>query len=211
MIGSPAHIPKVLAAGVDVVCAQGGEGGGHTGSTPFSVLIPAIADACKGKLTPSGRPVCILAAGGVFDGRGLAAALVYGAHGVWVGTRFVASVEAAAPEAHKKQIVSAGFGDTTTTLIYSGRPLRVRKTPYVAEWNDTRADEIKALTDKGIIPHAAELEKNPKRSMEGHPFLMGDDASMIKEVLPAKVIVESMVTDAVRALKTGSYEIRARI
>jgi NAD(P)H-dependent flavin oxidoreductase YrpB (nitropropane dioxygenase family) len=76
----------------------------------------------------------VIGAGAVFDGRSLAANLAWGAHAVWVGTRFVASLEAAAPPKHKEMIVTAGFDDTTRTLIYSGRPLRVRKTPYVANW-----------------------------------------------------------------------------
>lgn len=121
--------------GVDIICAQGGEGGGHTGDTPFSILIPACVDICKNAKSPlTGEPVIVVAAGGIADGRGLAAALSYGAAGVWVGTRFVASVEAGAPPKHKELVVTAGYDDTTRTLIYSGRPLNVRRTPYVASW-----------------------------------------------------------------------------
>jgi NAD(P)H-dependent flavin oxidoreductase YrpB (nitropropane dioxygenase family) len=76
----------------------------------------------------------VVAAGGISDGRGLAAALSYGAAGVWVGTRFVASEEAGAPKMHKDLVLSAGYDDTVKTLVYSGRPLHVRKTAYVAEW-----------------------------------------------------------------------------
>lgn len=76
----------------------------------------------------------VIAAGGIADGRGLAAALSYGAAGVWVGTRFVASEEAGAPPKHKELVVTAGYDDVARTLIYSGRPMSVRKTPYVAEW-----------------------------------------------------------------------------
>ncbi|KAH0830381.1 2-nitropropane dioxygenase [Lanmaoa asiatica] len=90
-------------SGVDIICAQGGEGGGHTGETPFSVLIPAVVDLCKNVRSPlSGEPIVVVAAGGIADGRGLAAALSYGADGVWVGTRFVASEEAGAPRKHKE-------------------------------------------------------------------------------------------------------------
>lgn len=76
----------------------------------------------------------VIASGGIADGRGLAASLSYGAAGVWVGTRFVASVEAGAPPKHKEMIVTAGYDDLTKTLIYSGRPMSVRKTPYVEDW-----------------------------------------------------------------------------
>lgn len=76
MIGHPKHVSKALAQGVDIICAQGGEGGGHTGETPFSVLIPAVVDLCKDAISPlTGERVIVVGAGGIADGRGLAAAL----------------------------------------------------------------------------------------------------------------------------------------
>ena len=76
MVGHPKHVAKAIAHGVDIICAQGGEGGGHTGDTPFSVLIPACLDACKNHKSPlTGEPVMVVAAGGIADGRGLAASL----------------------------------------------------------------------------------------------------------------------------------------
>lgn len=113
----------------------------------------------------------VLAAGGIYDGRGLASALMMGAAGVWVGTRFVASTEASAPDYHKKQIVSAGYDDVQTTLIYTGRPLRVRATPYVRDWETKRQDEIKELTAKGTIPHDHELKSHPEKSLQGRMWL----------------------------------------
>ncbi|KAJ7474864.1 2-nitropropane dioxygenase [Mycena latifolia] len=204
MVGHPKHVPKALAVGVDLICAQAGEGGGHTGDIPASILIPACVDAVKGHKSPlTGQPVYVVGAGAVYDGRGLAANLMWGAEAVWVGTRFVAATEAGAPKYHKDLIVSAGFGDTTTTLIFTGRPLRVRNTPYVADWNANRQAEIKELTAKGIIPHDAELEKHPEKSLEGRSWLMGGVASLINEVLPAKVIVDSMVADADAMIRRG--------
>lgn len=91
----------------------------------------------------------------------------YGAAGVWVGTRFVASVEAGAPPKHKELVVSAGYDDVTKTTIYSGRPMNVRKTPYVAEWEGKRQEEIARLILKGKIPHEVEMETHPEKSMEG--------------------------------------------
>lgn len=112
-----------------------GEGGGHTGDVPFSILIPTVVDLCKPHKSPlTGKPITVVAAGAVADGRGLAAAFSYGASGVWVGTRFVASTEAGAPKLHKDLVLSAGYDDTVRTLIYSGRPMSVRKTDYVKDW-----------------------------------------------------------------------------
>jgi NAD(P)H-dependent flavin oxidoreductase YrpB (nitropropane dioxygenase family) len=91
-----------LEQGVDIICAQGGEGGGHTGDTPASILIPACVDAVKGRKSPlTGKNIIVIGAGAVYNGRSLAANLMWGADGVWVGTRFVASEEAGAPKAHK--------------------------------------------------------------------------------------------------------------
>lgn len=135
MVGHPKHVPKALEVGVDIICAQAGEGGGHTGDIPASILIPACVDAVKGHKSPlTGKPVYVVGAGAVYDGRGLAANLSWGAEAVWVGTRFVASQEASAPKAHKEAILSAGYEDAILTLIYTGRPLRVRRTPYVEDW-----------------------------------------------------------------------------
>ena len=76
MIGHPKHVDKALQAGVDIICAQGSEGGGHTGDIATTVLIPQVVDLCKGRISPlTGEQVLVVAAGGFFDGRGLAAAL----------------------------------------------------------------------------------------------------------------------------------------
>lgn len=135
MVGHPKHVPKALQSGVDLICAQAGEAGGHTGDIPASLLISACVDAAKGyRSSLTGQPVYVVGAGAIHDGRGLAANLMWGAEAVWVGTRFVASVESMAPKAHKDMLLSAGWDDAVTTLIYSGRPMRVRRTPYVADW-----------------------------------------------------------------------------
>lgn len=205
MVGHPKHVQKAIDAGCDIICAQAGEGGGHTGDIPASILIPACVDICKGQFSKlNGQPIYVIGAGAVYDGRGLAANLAWGAQAVWVGTRFVAAVEAGAPKKHKELVVSAGFEDAVTTLIYTGRPLRVRKNAYIEDWNENRRDEIKALTAKGIIPHIQELEKRPEISVETRPWLMGRVASLIHEVLPAKVIVDDMVNDAARILEQNA-------
>ncbi|KAG1749048.1 2-nitropropane dioxygenase [Suillus paluster] len=205
MIGHPKHARKALELGIDIICAQGGEGGGHTGDTPFSILIPATVDLCKNAKSPlTGEPVVVVAAGGIADGRGLAAALSYGASGVWVGTRFVASAEASAPPKHKEQLISAGHDDTIRTLIYSGRPLNVRKTPYVADWETRRQGEIAELVAQGKIPHDVELQTHPEKSLEGRMWLMGKVAGSINDIKPAKEIVDELVATAAASLKTAS-------
>jgi len=211
MVGHPKHVARALAAGVDLICAQGGEGGGHTGDIPFSLLIPACVDACRGKKSPlTGKPVEVLAAGGIYDGRGLAAALMFGAAGVWVGTRFVASVEAGAPKMHKQAVTTAGYDDTIRTIIFTGRPLRVRKTPYAEEWETKRKNEIVELTSKGIVPVEKDLEEHPEKSLEARPWLMGQVAGAIDKVLPAQDIVDEMVRTAVERLNAGSQLVKSK-
>ncbi|KAI9458042.1 2-nitropropane dioxygenase [Russula earlei] len=201
MIGHPKHVKKALNQGVDIICAQGGEGGGHTGDTPFSILVPAVVDLCKDAKSPmTGEPVIVIAAGGIADGRGLAAALSYGASGVWVGTRFVASEESGAPPLHKQFVVSAGYDDMVKTLVYSGRPLHVRKTEYVRDWEENRRQEISQLIAAGKIPHWVEMEKHPEKSLEGHMWLMGQVAASIKDIKPAREIVDELVSTAAKSL-----------
>lgn len=120
MIGHPKHVQKCLDVGVDMICAQGGEGGGHTGDVPTSILIPTVAALCKGKKSPlTGKDVQVIAAGGLFNGQSLAAALMLGATGVWIGTRFVLSDEAGAPKAHQEAVRTAGFDDNVRTIIFT--------------------------------------------------------------------------------------------
>ncbi|OBZ73652.1 putative nitronate monooxygenase [Grifola frondosa] len=208
MVGHPKHVPKALEAGCDLICAQAGEGGGHTGDTPASILIPACVDACKGRTSPlTGKPVYVIGAGAVYDGRGLAANLSWGAEGVWVGTRFVASTEAAAPKAHKDALLSASYGDAVTTLIYTGRPLRVRRTPYVDDWNNNRQAEIKELTSKGLLPYEEDMKKRPEKSLEARTFLIGRVSALIHEVIPAKEIVDNMVNDAAKILRDNAAKV----
>jgi len=208
MIGHPKHVAKCLAAGVDIICAQGGEGGGHTGEVPTSILIPQVVDLCKGKKSPlTGNDVLVVAAGGMYRGSSLAASLMMGAHGIWVGTRFILADEAGAPRAHQEAVRTAGYEDTIRTIIFTGRPLRVRNNAYIKQWEENRRDEIKALTSKGTIPvehDIEELEKGDKLDDEtmdqARPFLMGKVAAVVNEKKPAKAIVDEIVAEAVNQL-----------
>ncbi|KAK8047065.1 hypothetical protein PG996_015129 [Apiospora saccharicola] len=130
------HVHKACQAGADIICAQGGEAGGHTGDIPTSILTPACADI-----------------------ESLASALMLGASGVWVGTRFTASVESKYPESAKKQVIDASYDSWVRSLIWSGRPLRALRTPYVDDWEANRQHEIQDLTARGLVPLEHELDK----------------------------------------------------
>jgi NAD(P)H-dependent flavin oxidoreductase YrpB (nitropropane dioxygenase family) len=200
MVGHPKHAHKALRAGVDVVCAQGGEGGGHTGDIATSILIPAVVDVARQYTSPlTGRPALVVAAGGIYNGRSLAAMLSFGAVGAWVGTRFVASEEAGCSKLHKEAVVTASFEDTLRTLVVSGRPLRVRMNDYIKSWEVDRPEEVKKLCDQGIVPLAHDMDNDKEVDI---PFLMGQVAGVIQKVQPAREIVEEMVTECVEVLRT---------
>jgi len=159
MIGAVHHVSKALEAGVDIIIAQGGEGGGHTGDIPTSILLPGCAEALCGKKSPlTGRPVQLVGAGGIYDGRGLAMALAAGCTGVWVGTRFIASDEAGAGPIHKKRVVEASYSDTLRSIQYTGRPMRFFKTPYSIEMEESRQDVIKNMSAMGIPAWVADMD-----------------------------------------------------
>jgi NAD(P)H-dependent flavin oxidoreductase YrpB (nitropropane dioxygenase family) len=123
-IGARRHAEKVAAWGVDAVIVQGGEGGGHTGSVATTLLLPEVVDAVD---------LPVIAAGGFFDGRGLVAALAYGAAGIAMGTRFLLSRESTVPESVKRYYLDRTVADTVVTARIDGVPHRVLRTEFVDE------------------------------------------------------------------------------
>jgi NAD(P)H-dependent flavin oxidoreductase YrpB (nitropropane dioxygenase family) len=117
-VGRARHAEKMLAAGADALLAQGGEGGGHTGDVPTTLLLPSVLDAVQG-------PIPVLAAGGFFDGRGLAAAIAWGADGVAMGTRFLLTQESRVPDDVKRRYLEANVSDTVVSDAFDGRPMRL--------------------------------------------------------------------------------------
>lgn len=209
MIGHPKHVRKCLELDVDIICAQGGEGGGHTGDVPTTILIPTVVEMCRGKKSSfTGEDVQVVAAGGLFNGQSLAASLMLGASAVWIGTRFVLCEEAGAPDAHKDAVQTAGFDDNVRTLIFTGRPLRVRMNSYIKNWEENRQQEIKDLTSKGVIPVEHDMENlsddlDDDTMDNARPFLMGKAAAVVNEKKSAKAIIDEMVTDGVKWLNRG--------
>jgi NAD(P)H-dependent flavin oxidoreductase YrpB (nitropropane dioxygenase family) len=210
MIGHPKHVQKALDAGADIICAQGGEGGGHTGDVPTTILIPTVAKLCQGKKSPmTGQPVQVVAAGGLFNGNSLAAALMLGASAVWIGTRFILADEAGAPVAHQEAVRTAGFEDNVRTIIFTGRPMRVRKNAYIQNWEENRREEMKELTSKGIIPVEHDFENlgddvDDETLDNARPYLMGKVSAVVSEKKHAKAIVDEIVSDAAALLKQGN-------
>ena len=129
-IGARRHAEKVAAWGADAVIVQGGEGGGHTGAVATSLLLPQVVDAVD---------IPVIGAGGFFDGRGLVAALAYGAAGIAMGTRFLLTQESTVPDAVKQYYLSRTVADTVVTARIDGVPHRVLRTDFVDELEHTNA------------------------------------------------------------------------
>lgn len=132
-IGAAKHAVKVASWGADAVIVQGGEGGGHTGPVATSLLLPSVIDALRpssgsdgGQDAPTSIPV--IAAGGFFDGRGLVAALAYGAEGIAMGTRFLLTADSAVPASVKQEYLQRGLQDTVVSTKVDGMPHRVLRT-----------------------------------------------------------------------------------
>lgn len=101
----------------------------------------------------------LVAAGGINDGRSVASALMLGASGVWIGTRFIVSKESKAPQSFKDQVIAANYDSWVKLTVWSGRPLRALANPYLKDWELNRQPEIKDLTDRGIVPLQYELDR----------------------------------------------------
>ncbi|WP_369222140.1 NAD(P)H-dependent flavin oxidoreductase [Streptomyces sp. R39] len=145
-VGARRHAEKVAAWGADAVIVQGGEGGGHTGEVATSVLLPQVVDAVR---------IPVVAAGGFFDGRGLVAALAYGAAGVAMGTRFLLTSDSTVPDAVKARYLAATVRDVTVTRAVDGLPHRMLRTDLVTALE--RSGRARSLLH--AIRRAAEFRK----------------------------------------------------
>lgn len=135
MCGKVRHAVAAVEAGCDLVVAQGTEAGGHTGQIATMALVPQVVDAV-------GDRVPVVAAGGIFDGRGLAASLMLGASGVWVGTRFIATPEARTVVGFKEKILASAEDDTVVSRAYTGKTCRVIRSSHTRYFEE-HPDELK--------------------------------------------------------------------
>ncbi|KAI5068353.1 hypothetical protein GOP47_0016698 [Adiantum capillus-veneris] len=197
-VGSVSEAQKAVAAGVDAVIVQGVEAGGHViGQEGIASLLPAVVDSLRGTHIP------IIAAGGIVDARGYVAALALGAHGVCLGTRFVASEESNAHPLYKQKLVEASNGDTVYTSLFGrarwpGAPHRVIKTPFYLKWKDELRDDENELQQPSIgqtiVYGQGKVVSRfsgmaPNQSARGHVENMvmyaGAGVGLIKDIQPA--------------------------
>ncbi len=189
--GNSKNARRMAESGLDLIVAQGHEGGGHTGRIGTMALLPQAIDAAA--------PVPILAAGGIGDGRGLAASLAIGCIGVWVGTRFLATVEGGALDANKQRILDSTDEDTRVSTAYTGKTLRASLNGYHRLWEESGLDPLPFPTQ--VLLSSALLwgfVKTGKTDYIGG--LAGQVSGLIHDIKPARQVVEEMVEEAVDIL-----------
>lgn len=193
MCGKVRHAVAAVAAGCDLVIAQGTEAGGHTGTIATMALIPQVVDAVDGR-------VPVVAAGGLFDGRGLAASLTLGAEGVWIGTRFIATPEAWGTPGYKQRLIEMAEDDTVVSKAFSGKTCRVVRNAYTQHFEE-HPEELKpfpaqllASMEDGAnhLGAGPDTEVDPEREF----WPAGQGVGAIDELIPAGDLVRQFVAEA---------------
>jgi nitronate monooxygenase len=209
-VGNVEEARQAADLGADVVLCQGWEAGGHVrGEIGTMSLVPAVVDAIS--------PVPVIAAGGMADGRGLAAALALGAAGICMGTRFVATEESLAHANYKERIVQAGPGDTVHTCLFSGgwenAAHRVLRNSTVETWEKSgRASRGSRPGENDVIGHIGDNfvihrydDTPPVRNMTGDweacALYAGQSAGVVKSVVAAGEVVRQVAEEAVRIIR----------
>ena len=185
--GNTRNARRIAQGGADLVVAQGHEGGGHTGRIGSLALWPQAVDAAA--------PTPLLAAGGIGDGRGLVAALSVGCVGVWVGTRFLATVEGGAMDIQKDAIVRARDEDTRRTYLYTGKTSRATHNKFHDLWESSGLEPLPFPTQVIFASAMVEMFNKAERKEFIGPF-SGQVAGLIKEIKPAAQVLEEMVEEA---------------
>jgi len=207
-VGNVADARAAVKAGVDVIVAQGGEAGGHVcGTVSGMTLVPAIVDAVA--------PVPVVAAGGIADGRGIAAAHALGASASWLGTRFVASTEALAHQSYKEKLVAAAGNDSVYTELFDvgweNAPHRALRNSTFEEWEKAGSPPSGQRPNEGqVIAHKQDgtplvrySVSMPLESMEGEmeglAHYAGQGVGLVNDILPVSEIMRRLVRETEQA------------
>lgn len=209
--GKVEHAVRAADAGCDLVIAQGTEGGGHTGRVGSATLWPQVADAV-------GDRVPVVAAGGIYDGRGLAQALVSRCDGVWMGTRFLATPEAHTVAHYREKVLGATETDTVVTRAYTGKTARALRSAYTDHFEE-HPEELESFplqAARSIMDGANHLGCGPETEVDPDKefYAAGQTVGGIREVAPAGELVERIVWEATDVLerargKVGQPEVQS--
>jgi NAD(P)H-dependent flavin oxidoreductase YrpB (nitropropane dioxygenase family) len=191
MVGSVRHARKLEEAGVDAIVAQGMEAGGHVGTVTTMVLVPGVVDAVK---------IPVLAAGGIVDGRGIAAGMMLGAQGAWIGTRFIATEEATTHENHKQGILQADEHGTIVSYCYTGKPSRVLQNEFTMRWKG-REKELLPMPWQRIRVESLVAPARAAGLMDIANFPTGQGAGAISDIPAAADLFRRLVDETEGALR----------
>jgi enoyl-[acyl-carrier protein] reductase II len=197
MCGKVRHAVAAVDAGCDFVIAQGTEAGGHTGTIATMPLVPQIVDAV-GERTP------VVAAGGIFDGRGLAAALSLGADGVWLGTRFIATPEARAVDGYKEALLEAHEDDTVISRGFTGKTLRALRNDWT-KYIEEHPEELRPFPEqmgRAVAANALHIGGDDETPIDPRKecYPSGQGVGAIDALIPAGELVHRIVDEAEHAL-----------
>jgi NAD(P)H-dependent flavin oxidoreductase YrpB (nitropropane dioxygenase family) len=186
LVGSKQHAERQVAMGTDVIVAQGTEAGGHCGEISTMVLVPQVVDAV-------GPNVPVLAAGGIADGRQMAAALALGAQGVWTGSMWLLTQEADMQPEVTENLLVASSSDFVRARVMTGKPARQYRSAWVKAWEQPGAPEPLPMPLQGLLfgEAAARFSRSHNKEFAGHPA--GQIIGSIDKVRPAKDLVREMV------------------
>jgi len=198
MCGKVRHAVAAVASGCDFVVAQGTEAGGHTGTVATMALVPQVVDAVNGK-------VPVVAAGGVFDGRGLIASLALGAEAVWIGTKFIATHEAHTGNGYKEKMLTMAEDDTVISKAYTGKTCRVARTEWTEHF-DKHPEELQGFPGQAIATIQAGIDHlgvGPETTLDVNKAFMpiGQAVGAIDEIVPAKQVVDEIMSQARETLE----------
>lgn len=196
LVGKKQHAERQVAAGVDLIVAQGYEAGGHTGEVATMVLIPEVVDAVA--------PTPVLAAGGIATGRQIAAAMALGAQGVWCGSVWLTTEEAETHPVVKEKFLAATSSDTVRSRASTGKPARQLRTAWTDEWEDPANPEPLAMPLHGML--IAEAQLRMSRSATNHEgakklvnYFVGQAVGQMNQVKPAGKVLLDMVEEFIDA------------
>lgn len=189
LVGSVRQARKVADLGVDAIVAQGAEAGGHVGTVTTFVLVPRVVDAVR---------VPVLAAGGIADGRGVAAALMLGAAGAWIGTRFLATVESSAHDNHKKKILDMDEEGTVVSRCYTGKASRVLRNRFTVRWKGHESEILPMPWQRIWVERLVAPAKAAGR-VDLANFPTGQAAGGITDLPRAADVVARLVRETLRA------------
>lgn len=200
VVGTVRHALQVVPVGIDAVVAQGHDGGGHNSPIGTMALIPQVVDAV-------GDKVPVIGAGGISDGRGIAAAMMLGASGVWVGSAFLASEEAGILDGQKQALVEANEEGTTVSRSVTGKPARMIKSKWTKLWEESDHEPL-TMPFQGQISRPALVAANlAGRAQDVNPGFAGQGIGMIKAVRPAAEIMGDLIDSMESVLATRTREL----